>query len=207
MRFRTALLAGIAAVITAVLAAQAQIPGVNSNLATVWHLVYEASTVKPTYSASTIVTPVAAADDVCTLQGSATKLIRVRRVIFGGTNANLQADPVAIVKRSTFDTGGTSGLTTITPYDSQSSAATAVAESYTANPTAIGTLVGVISDRFIVWGGLTTSVSMTPTTEYHFGQYASPIFLRNANEQLAINLGRLTYTTGSLACTFEWTEE
>lgn len=207
MRIRTALLAGIAAVVTAVIASQAQVPGTNSTLNSVFNLVYEASTSKPTYSATTgAVTSASAATDICTLSGSATKTIRVRRVIVGGLSSTVQTDPVSILKRSTNTTGGVSALLTTIPYDSNSAAASAVAESYTTNGTQ-GTLVGVLVDRLISIGNLTTGAASPPATEFVFGQLGSPVFLRGLAQQIAVNLGGLTYVSGSFSCTFEWTED
>ena len=105
MKLRTLLIASAASLVTAVLAVQAQVPGVNSTLNSVFTLAYDNSTMKPTYSASGVVTPVASATDICTLQGSATKNIRVRRVLVAGIGFAVNAEPVSIVKRSTADTG------------------------------------------------------------------------------------------------------
>ena len=72
MNLRTKLLCGFAALLTAALAAQAQVPGVNSTLQTVFTLAYDNSTMKQTFSSSKTFVPAAAATDVCTLNGSAT---------------------------------------------------------------------------------------------------------------------------------------
>jgi hypothetical protein len=203
MKLRTILISAGAALVTTVLAVQAQVPGVNSNLATVWTLAWEVSTVKPTYS-STIAqfSPAASAQDVCTLAGSATKTIRLRRVFFNALPTTAVAEAVAFVKRSTVDTAGTSVKLTPLPYDSQSSAATAVAEYYTANGTA-GTIVGLIADITRHFG---ISTTIATPFEFDFGALGSALVLRGAAEQFAVNLSGVTYS-GTVSCTFEWTEE
>lgn len=207
MKLRTLLAVGFASLLTAVLAAQAQVPGVNSTLQSVFTLAYDNSTMKQTFSAASPgFTIPATAQDICTLTGSATKNIRIRRIIISAKNADLQSDPVAIIKRSTNTTGGVSVLTTKVPYDSANAAATAVAEYYTTSSgSTAGTLVGVLADILVPFGNLTTGL-VVPTT-FEFGKLGQPIVLRGAAQQVAVNLSNLTYTTGTMTCTFEWTEE
>ena len=205
MRIFSKLLLTGAVLGTIALAAQAQVPGVNSTLNTVFTLAYDNSTMKPTYSSTAIVVPAASATDVCTLFGSATKNVRVRRVIVGGVASVVQTEEIGIVKRSTIDTGGTQTIGTSIPYDSGSAAATAVTEWFTANPT-LGTLVGALVDFNITWGNLTTGVG-SGTREVLFGQLGSPVVLRGAAQQIAVNLNGNTLVSGKVTCTFEWTEE
>ena len=211
MKIRTALLAGFGAVVIAGLAAQAQVPGVNSTLNSVFTLAYDQSTMKPTYSASSIFAPAASATDICYLTGSATKTIKVRRIIFAGVASAVQADPIAIIKRSTATVGAGANMLPVA-YDSTNSltnsttnTASATADLYTANPTTLGTYVGTLADLYVNWGNLTTGLGSTTTFE--FGARGSPIVLRGAAQQVAVNLGGSTYTTPVTSCTFEWTEE
>lgn len=206
MRMRTAILAGVLAVVTAALAAQAQVPGVNSTLNSVFTLAYDNSTMKPTYSAT--IAGLAAPNgggDICSLYGSSTKTLKVRRVLVGGFGAALMTDPISVVKRSTVSSGGTATQPSAIPYDSSNGAATASKiEAFTAVPTA-GTLVGVLADVYITIAGATTSVAAAPTTEIRFGQLGQPIVLRGTAQSINVNttgLGAFTAT-----CTFEWTEE
>ncbi len=86
MKLRTILLSGLAALVATTLALQAQVPGVNSTLNTVFTLAYDNSTMKQTYSAAGVVTStMTASGEVCAISGSATKNVRVRRVIIGGS--------------------------------------------------------------------------------------------------------------------------
>lgn len=208
MRLRTALLAGIAAVITTALVVQAQVPGVNSTLNAVFTLAYDNSTMKQTYSSMTqYVSNVAGgATDTCTLTGSATKTIRVRRIYFGMVATTAITDPIAIVKRSTANTGGTSSVMVPVPYDSRNAAATATVAFYTANPTT-GTLVGVLADPLFSVGNLTTGGAQSFPSEFQFGRLGQPILLRGIAEVLAVNLNSFGYSGNLTTCGFEWTED
>lgn len=205
MKLRTLLAASAAALISSVLVAQGQVPGVNSTLQTVFTMVYEASTSKPTYSATSAFTPASAATDVCTLIGSSTKTIRVRRIIFSGiTTSTVATDAISVIKRSTAATTGVSVVMTNVPYSSTSSSATAVAEYFTTNPT-VGTVVGAVAESLYTFG-LTTSVMANKELVFEFGRLASPVFLRGTGQNLAVSLNSNT-VAGPVTCTFEWTED
>lgn len=211
MNLRTKLLCGLAAIVTCALAAQAQVPGVNSTLNSVFTLAYDNSTMKQTFSAVAVVSPAyAGAQEVCTITGSATKSVRIRRVIFSGYSSAVMVDPVAITKRSTATADASGGITTSAlltnvPYDSNNSAATAVTESWAANGSP-GTLVGVLSDIYYVYGNATTGVG-AGVQVFTFGQLGQPVVLRSAAEQLSLSLNGFVAFAGRVQCVFEWTEE
>lgn len=207
MKLRTLFIAGISALVAAVLAAQAQVPGVNSTLNSVFTLAYDNSTMKPTYSASYAFSPTAtSASDICNLTGSATKTIKVRRIFFNAQATTAVTVPVAIIKRSTANTGGTGNVATAVPYDSSNSAATAVATMYTANPTT-GTIVGVLADPYFSIGNLTTGGAAPFPSNLTFGQLGSPIVLRGVAQSVSISLNSGSYSGIVSSCGFEWTEE
>lgn len=204
MKLKALLAASVASLLTAGAIALAQTPGVNNNFPIMWNMVWEASTTKPTYSASANgITPVSSGQDICTLAGSSTKTIRVRRILFGGSAATTAVtEPVAILKRSTASTGAGTAMTKVA-YDSQSSAASAsLVEVWTANPTA-GTLVGALADIGVQFLGQGT---YSPAYEFRFGTLGSAAVLRGTAQSLSVNVGGVTLT-GTLSCTFEWTEE
>jgi hypothetical protein len=110
---------------------------------------------------------------------------------------------ISLIKRSTADTAGTSTTATNVPYDSTSSAATAVVRGYTANPT-LGTSVGPI--RAIRYSATPATV---PNQEIYmeFGtRPAQTVVLRGVTQQLCVNLGGTTVTGGIIDCSIEWTE-
>lgn len=203
MNFRSTLLLGAAIVLTGALVAQGQVPGVNSTLNSVFTLAYDQSTMKPTYSASSsLFTVASAATDVCTLQGSATRVVKVRRVLVAG-NATAQAtEPVEAFKRSTAATTGTSVILASVPYDSINAASGAVAERYSVNPT-VGTVVGLLQTQSLTYAFQTIGAPIIFT----FGALGQPVVLRGVAQNLAINLAGLTVAGAQITCTFEWTEE
>ncbi len=207
--FRTTLLAGLGIVAIGLLAANAQqVPGAGSTINAVFNMVYDASTMKPTYTSTARVTVASAATDVCALAGSATKMVKVRKIALSTVASTAIAEPVAFIKRSTAPTGA--GVQpSVIPLDSNNvltnttNVATAIVEVWTANPT-VGTAVGALGDPTLLWTGAATA---QPYTEFDFGSLSSPIVLRGVAESIAVNLNGLTYTAGNLGCTFVWTEE
>ncbi len=205
MKLHSKLLLAGAVLATVALAAQAQVPGVNSTLQAVFTLAYDNSTMKPTYSSTAIVVPAASATDICMITGSATKNIRVRRLFISGVASVVQTEEIGVVKRSTANTGGAGSIGVAVPYDSSSAAATALVEFFTTNPT-LGTLIGAIADFDITWGNLSTGVG-SAVTQILFGQLGSPVVLRGAAQQLSVNLNGNSLVSGKVSCTWEWTEE
>ncbi len=100
-----------------------------------------------TYSASVNgFTLAATPTDIFNIIGSATKTIRVTKIRLTGTTTSGSPISVSVMltKRSTANTGGTRATAINVPHDSTSAAGTANVGNYTANPTALGTLVGNI---------------------------------------------------------------
>lgn len=162
---------------------------------------------KATYSAAiTGLVTAANATDVFTLIGSASKTIRILAVGISitttsgtGTGVNLSA-----LKRSTANTGGTSATVASVPHDSTNSAATAVARSYTANPAALGTLVGNI--RTVRYG--IPSSNAIQQIRWEFGDRPGQgIVLRGVAQTFAINLNATSVTGSNTSIFIEWTEE
>lgn len=143
------------------------------------------------------------ATDVFTLTGSASKVIRVTRVDIEFTGGGF-AVQVALLKRSTANSGGTSTPLTAVPHDSNDAAATATARQYTVNPTT-GTLVGPI-DEGRVNSPLTSSVTSPAPFEWDANRPSKEIFLRGTNEVLAVNLIGTTLSGATFSGTMEWTE-
>lgn len=147
----------------------------------------------------------AAATDISVLTGSATKRIVVQRVTISGTQTTGGSVNVALVKRSADDTGGTPVIDTGVPLDSVNSV-TAVSRHYTANPAALGTLVGRIDDAVQFIGA--PAALFTPPLVFDFTDIGRhPPVLRGVTQILAINLGTATIAGGSLDVVWEWTEE
>jgi len=215
MKLRTILLAALASLVTWVLVSQAQVPGVNSALNTVFTLAYDNSTMKPTYAASQGFSPGAfGATDFACLYGSATKTIKVRRIFFGAVGSALATDPVSVVLRSTASSGGTLAgvnVTSVASYDmtGPNPAGTAVIDPYTTSPSVLGTFAGTLVDKFVTINGATTAVGPSPDMIFDWGVLGQPIVLRGTAQNVCLNgtnaTGNLSTVTG--VTTFEWTEE
>lgn len=208
MRYRTLIASVLAALVTAVLVAQAQVPGVNSALNAVFTLAYDQSTMKPTYSATALITSQASSTDICSLSGSATRTVKVRRVIISGFSAVTVSEPFSIVRRSAQNTGAGAAMIKAV-YDTTNSLTNSAANSSTAalaeiwtSPT-LGLLVAQLADVFISFG---LSTALNSAYEFDFGRLGSPVVLRGVAQNIAVNLNGNVFT-GSLTCTFEWTEE
>jgi hypothetical protein len=164
-----------------------------------------------TYSATSVnFAPAANATDLFTITGSATRTVRIRRVVVDGIKTATSHEIVQIIKRSTANSGGTSTTPAGVPHDSTNTAATAVARAYTANPT-LGTAVGTMLAKRVVFKAATPgnaqSVGAGVIFDERFGDANQAIFLRGTSEVLAVNLNGVTLTGGSVTVTVEWSEE
>ena len=161
----------------------------------------------PTYSATAnAFVPIAtAATDVFTISGSATKIIRIHKVRVSATTTSGSAIKltVAAIKRSTANVGGTSAVVANVSHDSLDAAGTAVARSYTANPTTLGTAVGTVR-------GDATSVAangILNILEWIFNDVTSkPLVLRGVAENFCINFGGASITGPVASVSVEWSE-
>jgi hypothetical protein len=190
---------------------------VNSTLNSVFNLVYDNSTMKPTYSASSgFITPATSTTDVCSISGSATKTVKVRRIIVAATGGTLSViEPLAIIKRSTTYTVASGGVAMVqVPYDSTNSltgsttnaGTAALVEAWTVNPT-VGTTIGALADvSFYIGVGGTNAPAPGHTETFTFGTLGSPVVLRGVAQNIGVNFNGNTIL-GTVSCTFEWTEE
>jgi hypothetical protein len=160
----------------------------------------------PTYSACTATFTASTAGDIAAIIGSATKLIRVKRVAVSGRNTAGQSIDCSLIKRSTLDTGGTAAGLTAVSHDSLDLAATATATSWTTVPTTPGTSVGLVRAQQMTLSGSTV---LTPVAiEWDFSTANDKaMVLRNANEGLYLNLPAAPASSATLNIFLEWSEE
>lgn len=153
--------------------------------------------------------PAVTATDTFTITGSATKTVKIRRLIISGTNTANTNALILLIKRSAANTGGTSATLTAVAADSTNSAATATIRNYTANPT-LGTVVGTIAGR-VIFLPLLASANSSISPEWNLiPLVGQPITVRGTAEVVsvnlnAVNLGILSATSLNIAV--EWTEE
>lgn len=149
------------------------------------------------------------ATDILTIAGSASKIIRVKRIEFSGTQTTSAYDLINLIKRSSDNSGGASSTLTAVPYDSSNNAATATVKTYTTNPT-LGAAVGTLYNVRHIFPSSPPSGNVTqdPIAFFEFGKEESQeIVLRGTSEVLALNLNATTLTGGVFNGFIEWTEE
>lgn len=149
--------------------------------------------------------PVASATDIVYINGSATKTVTINRIFITGTAGTAVAVPVQIIKRSAATSGGTCAAMTSVPLDSSDTAATAVVNSCTANPTP-GAAVGTVASQSVFFS-LSSAVNAQPG-DFTFGDTnGKPVVLRGVAQGLAVNLNAVSVSSGVLNVWIEYTEE
>lgn len=160
---------------------------------------------KESYSAAIVNSSVASnATDIFTITGSATKTIRVLRIMFTASQSTSAQRDVLFIKRSTANTGGTSTAPARIPHDSDNAAATATVLGYTANPT-LGTAVGTVRAMKVFIGS--TSANSDEFIAEFGTRPSQAIVLRGTSQVLAVNLNSVTSSGGLVSISVEWTEE
>jgi hypothetical protein len=154
------------------------------------------------------ITPVATATDVLVLTGSATKVIRVTKVVIVGTATAASIYDHYVVKRTAANTAGTSTNVTAAKSDSTDDAQTATLALYTANPSALGTGIAVEANKTYLSASASPGAAALPSA-YTFGvRNDKAIVLRGTSESLAINFnGQAVPAGASLYLSIEWTED
>ena len=162
---------------------------------------------KATYHAmATALVTVSGATDVFLINGSATKTVRITRVLVSGTFAAAAFADISLIKRSTANSAGTSSATTIVPLDSADAAATAVVLQYTANPT-VGTAVGAVAGAKY-FGPATGTPGAINQLEFRFGDVnGRAIVLRGTAQGLAVSFNTGPAQAGAFDIAIEFTEE
>ena len=158
-----------------------------------------------TYAIGTSISYTASTGELLTLQGSATKTIKVLKVgiAMGGSPNSMST---LISRRASANVGGTSSTVTIGKMDSTDPAPTAVVRAYTVNPTSTGTDAGTVRALQTPANVAGTSTNINPTQVYTFGGNGmKPLTLRGTSEFMAISLN--SNTTGTTRVNVEWTEE
>lgn len=165
-------------------------------------LSYAASTDAPQSVAVTVT------KTISSLTGSATKTVRLQRVVVSGTAAALATVPVVLKKTSAAATGGTAVTMTEIPFVTASAAATAVAQMFSAAPT-VGTLVGALGTRLITFGISATSVYDGAAATFDFtngGELETPTLVGVA-ETFELHFGATAPSTPVVNVAWYWTEE
>jgi len=161
---------------------------------------------KATYAVGVLgFTPVATPTDFWAIIGSATKTVRVLRVVIAGIATAAISVDTFLIKRSTASTGGTPTPLTAPAYDSGDAAATAVVDTYAANPSPLGTSLGNAGAEPLNLGvtGFAGKIVWDFTTRNNKG-----LVLRGVAQSLNLNWGGVAVPAGTkLGIAVEWSEE
>lgn len=169
----------------------------------------------PTYRAAANFTPQATgAVTVISIQGSATKTVRIKRIGVSGVSTGAGQNIYALQRTSALGAGGTTVTPTVAKLDTLSAAATAVVQHYTTSLKAAGTGVG----GPISTSNVQTCVTAVPTTgvlpvTQLFPEFGVPagqaIVLRGVADFLEVqNLAAANLAAGTVLNYFiEWTED
>ncbi len=159
------------------------------------------------------IVPAASATDVACITGSATKVVRVQQVRVGGTAGTLVTLPVLLNKHTIANTGGTAATTTALPvpvtFDTgvaTTAAATATVTAYTVNPTVDASALQI--DAQLASFNVTTALvnGSQAWFDYKERSFSSAPVLRGIAQQVCVNLGTISVSSGLLAISFVWTE-
>lgn len=167
-----------------------------------------------TYSYATIgFSPVASATDIWQLQVPAGCTCKVRWIEIGGTAASAKTYQVALIRRSTKNTGGTSTTPAIAKADAADGNPQSVVVQWTANPASLGTAVATIDGGSVA---LVAQAGPAAIQDRALFMYDNPIYksitLGSQNpsvpENLSINFaGVATAGTEKIDLSMWWTEQ
>lgn len=206
------LLLSLALLLGGTLATQAQcvaVGGVNSVPQTGINCLSEPSVA--TYGATSVgLVPAAAATDVACLTGSATKVVRLQRVVISGSGTAISI-PVLLRKNASANSGGTAATSTALPapyaLDSSNPAASATTTAWTANPTVNDTTPGILDNGNLGLVATTVGAAVQPGLAFNYADrnFSQAPILRGVAQQLCVNLTGTT-PTALLNISFRWTE-
>jgi hypothetical protein len=141
--------------------------------------------------------PAATPTDLITIQGSATKKVRLREIMFTGAATAASNILLNIMKRTAANSGGTFAPQTLVNRDSSDVNPTSVVNLYTANPAGLGASAGLMDG-----GRLNIAPAANGSIDRLWFQYSwlndkAPL-LNGVNEFFAINLGGAAWPSGGL---------
>jgi hypothetical protein len=165
--------------------------------------------IKASYSAAVNAhAPAATPTDWFTIQGSATKTIRITRIKIRGRATAANQYRVSLIKYSVFLAGGTPAAVTMVPDDSNDPAATALVQTWAGGLPTPGTAVGKYEDESIPLAVLGTPVFDGPVTFDYGIRPARALVLRGTAQYLALNSAAVALPGGTVFdVKIEWTEE
>lgn len=161
----------------------------------------------PTFSAS--VSGFAAAStatDVACLTGSASRVVRLQRVLVTGSAASTIAIPVSLFLRTAADSAGTAVVMTPFSMDTNNTSTVSNVQYFTANPTINDTLQAQVDVAQILLPTTTTSAYGITPFDYSVALNSQGPVLRGTGQQLCVNFNKTSPSTSLVNINFRWTE-
>ena len=205
--------------------AQAQCVGVGGiNTVPQTGVVCIQESIVPSYAASTVnLATASTATDIACLTGSASRTVRLQRVVLSGVAGTAINVPMFVAKRASADTGGTSpttiatGLPVVFAMDSTFAAPTATVVAYTANPTIndanwTTALANIVTAATVPFAATGTLIGQAATViDFSVTQSVSPPVLRGVAQQICISMNTSGQTVstpsgGLVSVSWLWTE-
>jgi hypothetical protein len=152
---------------------------------------------------------VAATAAIAELDGSATRKIRLLRVVVSGTEATaLAVNDLRLTKLSSVSTGGAATVGVAVPFDSVNPAATAVFRGFTTAPTGGGVVIGAIASVKLTLPLVTTATPPPIIFSFEALPATSRPTLHTAAEAFGIDFNGATPANApNLDIYAWWTEE
>jgi hypothetical protein len=165
---------------------------------------------EPTYGAGmTAATATAAGTGIFwEMCGSATKTVRVQKLVVSGTVATgVKNGDVILTKHSAATSAGTATTLTQVPYDSNAAAGTATNVRFFTVLGTAGTSVGVVQNG-LIYLPVTGTGTLAPPVEFVWrDQDSEAPTLRGTAQCLTLNFGTSTTNAPSLMVSARWTEK
>lgn len=150
--------------------------------------------------------PAASATDIFAIGGSATKTLRVLRLVVSALQTTAGSVDVQVIKRS----GGTQAAgtaQTVVLNDTLNGAATGTVQTYTVNPGTVGTSLGAVAAAKLFVPAAATAFAPDKLILDYGVRPAQAQVLRGVAQFLCVNLNGVTVTGGSFDIFCEVTEE
>jgi len=158
----------------------------------------DALRIKSTFATGALgVTPAATPGVVVEIKGSATKTVRVKKIMFSGVATTAKQWPITVYRGATAIADGTPVTPAITKYDiTNDAAATAVVSHFTANPTspAANPASSVLAVQDVTLTAPATAAQPLVLDFSRSGEKA--VILRGAADTLCISMGGGALTNG-----------
>ena len=145
---------------------------------------------------------------IAELDGSATKKLRLAKVVVSGSELTaIAVNDLRLTKLSSISTGGTATIGTAVPFDSANPAATGVFRGFTVAPTGGGVVVGAIAVQKLSLLLIATNLGTAVEFNFQFLPLGSRPTLHTAAEAIGIDFNGATPANAPNLDIYAWWSE